>query len=75
MKKTSYACRVPDEMPKRDLDVDSLYSGTIERNIKTEVFEDLFCDAFFIDNESDVEAFENMHLGWLFLDDESMYLC
>lgn len=71
MKKTPYTCKVLDEMPKRDLDVLSLSSGTIERNNKTEAFEDLFCDAFFIDNERDVEAFENMHLGWLFLNDES----
>lgn len=49
-------------MPKRDLDVASLYSGTIERNNKTEGFEDLFCDA--------CETFENMHLGLVFLNDE-----
>ena len=62
IKKTSYTCKFCDEMPKRDLDVASLYSGTIERNNKTEGFEDLFCDA--------CETFENMHLGLVFLNDE-----
>ncbi|KAG5596734.1 hypothetical protein H5410_037966 [Solanum commersonii] len=63
IKTTSYTCKVLDEMSKRDLDVDSLYSGTTERNNKTEAFGDLFFDAFFIDNESDVKAFEIMLLG------------
>lgn len=71
IKTTSYTCKVLDEMSKIDLDVDSLYSGTTERNNKTEAFGDLFFDAFFIDNESDVEAFEIMHLGWIFVNDES----
>ncbi|MCD7458461.1 hypothetical protein HAX54_038335 [Datura stramonium] len=71
MKKTSYTCKVLDEMPKRDLDVDSLYSGSIERNNKIKAFEDLFLDLFFIDNKRNVEAFEDMYLGWLFFDEES----
>ncbi|KAH0661270.1 hypothetical protein KY284_026201 [Solanum tuberosum] len=71
IKKTSYTSKVLDEMPKRDLDIDSLFSDTIEKNNKTEALEDLFCDAFFIDKESDIKTFENMHLGWFFLNDNS----
>ncbi|MCD9641577.1 hypothetical protein HAX54_027805 [Datura stramonium] len=56
---------------EKRLNVNSLYSGTDERNNEIEAFEDLFLDVFYIDNESDVEALEAMHIGWLILDNES----
>ncbi|MCD9644998.1 hypothetical protein HAX54_033626 [Datura stramonium] len=58
-------------MPKRDLDVDSPYKSTTERNDETEAIEDLFLEVFFKDSASNIEAWEDMHLSWHFLDDKS----
>ncbi|PHT36930.1 Isocitrate dehydrogenase [NADP] [Capsicum baccatum] len=63
IKKTSYTCKVLDEMPKRDLHVDSLDSSTIDINKEIEEIEDLFLDVFYRDTENDVDALEDWFLN------------
>ncbi|KAF3673266.1 hypothetical protein FXO37_07088 [Capsicum annuum] len=62
IKKTSYTCKVLDEMPKRDLHVDSPDSSTVDINNETEEIEDLFLDVFYRYTESDVDALEDWSL-------------
>ncbi|KAM3201517.1 hypothetical protein P3L10_033880 [Capsicum annuum] len=63
IKKTSYTCKVLDEMPKRDLHVDSLDNSTVVINNEIEEIEDLFLDVFYRDTESDVDALEDWFLN------------
>ncbi|KAM3327999.1 hypothetical protein P3S68_033461 [Capsicum galapagoense] len=63
IKKTSYTCKVLDEMPKRDLHVDSLDNSTVDINNEIEEIEDLFLDVFYRDTESDVDALEDWFLN------------
>ncbi|PHU19652.1 Isocitrate dehydrogenase [NADP] [Capsicum chinense] len=63
IKKTSYTCKVFNEMPKRDLHVYSLDSSTIDINNEIEEIEDLFLDVFYRDTESDVDALEDWFLN------------
>ncbi|KAM3222916.1 hypothetical protein P3L10_022186 [Capsicum annuum] len=54
---------VLDEMPKRDLHVDSLDSSTVDINNEIEKIEDLFLDVFYRDTESDVDSLEDWFLN------------
>ncbi|KAM3396326.1 hypothetical protein P3S68_005332 [Capsicum galapagoense] len=63
IKKNSYTCKVLDEMPKRDLHVDSLDSSTVDINNEIEKIEDLFLDVFYRDTESDLDSLEDWFLN------------
>ncbi|PHT50410.1 hypothetical protein CQW23_10157 [Capsicum baccatum] len=63
IKKTSYTCKVLNEMPKRDLHVYSLDSSTVDINNEIEEIEDLFLDVSYRDTESDVDALEDWFLN------------
>ncbi|PHU14647.1 hypothetical protein BC332_15852 [Capsicum chinense] len=51
-----------DEIPKRDLRVDSLDSSTVDINNETKEIEDLFLDVFYRDTKSDLDSLEDWSL-------------
>ncbi|PHU11916.1 hypothetical protein BC332_18846 [Capsicum chinense] len=61
-KKTSYTCKDLDEMPKRDLHVDSIDNSIVDINSEIEEIEDLFLVVFYRDTKSGVDALEDWSL-------------